>query len=77
MTFDPVLGVSTEPDQEHVVHHHGPPNYGGYALVAVLVVLAVLFAVWLFGNDGTGGTTETTTPGFETTLPVEPTVPAP
>lgn len=76
MTHDPRSPVETEHSHEHVVHHR-EPNYGGYALVAVLVVLAVLFAVWLFSNDDTQGTTETTSPGIETTLPVGTTVPAP
>lgn len=76
MTHDPRTGVSTEGSHEHVVHHR-EPNYGGYALVAVLVVLAVLFAVWLFNNDDTQGTTGNTSPVVETTLPAETTVPAP
>jgi hypothetical protein len=79
MTYDPRTGVSTERDREVIVTPAGP-NYGGIALAAVLVVLAIFFAVWLFGsNDGT--TTATTTGDnpvgttIETTVPVETTAP--
>ena len=82
MTYDPSTGVSTERDREVIVTPAGP-NYGGIALAAVLVVLAIFFAVWLFGSDdGTTATTTdldnpvvTTTPA-ETTAPVETTAPA-
>jgi hypothetical protein len=81
MTYDPRTGVSTERDREVIVTPSGP-NYGGIALAAVLVVLAILFVVWLFGSgDATTGTTsdlikpvETTAPA-ETTMPVETTAP--
>ena len=76
MTYNPRPGVTTEPTREHVVHHR-EPDYGGYALVAFLVVLAILFGVWLFGGEGTGDTSVTTTPGFETTFPVLTTFPTP
>ena len=73
MTYDPRTGVSTERDSEVIVTPAGP-NYGGIALAAVLVVLAIFFAVWLFGSDD--GTTATTTGGDNpavTTVPVETT----
>ena len=50
MTYDPRTGVSTERDREVIVTPSGT-NYGGIALAAVLVVLAIFFAVWLFGSD--------------------------
>ena len=43
MTYDPRTGVSTERDREVIVTPAGP-NYGGIALAAVLVVLAIFFA---------------------------------
>ena len=82
MTYDPRTGVSTERDREVIVTPSGT-NYGGMALAAVLVVLAIFFAVWLFGsNDGTTATTSdldnpvATTAPVETTVPVETTAPA-
>ena len=78
MTYDPRTGVSTERDREVIVTPAGT-NYGGIALAAVLVVLAIFFAVWLFGSDD--GTTATTTGDnpvvttVETTVPVETTAP--
>jgi hypothetical protein len=74
--------MSTERDREVIVTPSGT-NYGGMALAAVLVVLAILFVVWLFGSgDGTtANTTEldnpvVTTAPIETTVPVETTAPA-
>ena len=82
MTYDPRTGVSTERDREVIVTPSGT-NYGGMALAAVLVVLAIFFAVWLFGSgDGTTATTSdldnpvATTAPVETTVPVETTAPA-
>ena len=82
MTYDPRTGMSTERDREVIVTPSGT-NYGGMALAAVLVVLAILFVVWLFGSgDGTTGTTTeldnpvVTTVPAETTAPVETTAPA-
>jgi hypothetical protein len=82
MTYDPRTGVSTERDREVIVTPSGT-NYGGMALAAVLVVLAIFFAIWLFGsNDGTTATTSdldnpvATTAVVETTVPVETTAPA-
>ena len=82
MTYDPRTGVSTERDREVIVTPAGP-NYGGIALAAVLVVLAIFFAVWLFGSgDGTTATTTGELTGdnpvvttVETTVPVETTAP--
>lgn len=81
MTYDPRPGVTTKPTREHIVHHRESdyrrePDYGGYALVAFLVMLAILFGIWLFGGEGTD-TSVTTTPGFETTFPVLTTIPTP
>ena len=81
MTYDPRTGMSTERDREVIVTPSGT-NYGGMALAAVLLVLAILFVVWLFGsNDGTTGNTDldnpvVTTVPIETTAPVETTAPA-
>jgi len=83
MTYDPRTGVSTERDREVIVTPSGT-NYGGMALAAVLLVLAILFVVWLFGSsDGTTTNTTTeldnpvvTTVPIETTAPVETTAPA-
>jgi hypothetical protein len=83
MTYDPKTGMTTDRDREVIVTPSGT-NYGGIAMAAVLVVLAILFVVWLFGStDGgtTGTTTElddgvVTTAPIETTAPVETTAPA-
>ena len=82
MTYDPRTGMSTDRDREVIVTPSGP-NYGGMALAAVLVVLAIFFVVWLFGSgDGTTATTTdldnpvVTTAPIETTVPVETTAPA-
>jgi hypothetical protein len=74
MTYDPRPGTTTDRGRDVIVTPQGP-NYGGIAVATVLIVLAILFAVWLFNNDGEG-TTGTTSPPVETTLPVETTVPA-
>ncbi|HUP14610.1 MAG TPA: hypothetical protein VM848_00930 [Acidimicrobiia bacterium] len=82
MTYDPRTGMSTERDREVIVTPSGP-NHGGMALAAVLLVLAILFVVWLFGSgDGATATTTdldnpvVTTAPIETTAPVETTAPA-
>ena len=81
MTYDPRPGMSTERDREVIVTPSGT-NYGGMALAAVLLVLAILFVVWLFSSDdGTTGNTDldnpvVTTVPTETTAPVETTAPA-
>lgn len=50
--------------------------YGGFVLVTVLAVLAIVFVVWLLGNDDTDGDPSgTTSPGIETTLPDLTTIP--
>lgn len=87
MTYDPNTGVTTERRPE-VVLTPQERNYGGIALAVVLVVLAILFVVWLFGSGDGTTTTDldnpvlTTAPGegiapAETPLPAETTVPAP
>jgi hypothetical protein len=73
MAYDPRTDASTNRDRDVIVTPPGP-NYGGIALATVLVLVAILFAVWFFNNDGTG-TTGTTAPPVETTLPAETTVP--
>lgn len=82
MTYDPRTGMPTERDREVIVTPSGT-NYGGMALAAVLAVLAILFAIWLFGSDdGTTATTAdrdnpvVTTALIQTTVPVVTTAPA-
>ena len=76
MTYDPRTGLTTESDREVIVTPSGP-NYGGIAMAAVLVVLAILFVVWLFGStdSGTTGTTTELDNGLVTTVPIETTAP--
>ena len=85
MTYDPNTRTTetntrtTEPytrtTERDVIETRQGPNFGGPMIATILVVLAILAAVWLFTNDGEG-TTDTTTSPVETTLPVETTIPA-
>jgi len=82
MTYDPRTGMTTERDREVIVTPSG--SSGGTIIATVLVVLAVLFAIWLFGFNGNAPATNdnptlTTAPVVTaalvvTTAPVETTV---
>ncbi|MEX2654944.1 MAG: hypothetical protein WD532_07950 [Acidimicrobiia bacterium] len=72
MTYDSNRNAST--DRDVIVTSRAPNNNSGMAVAAVLVVIAILFAVWLFMNDGVDNTTSDTSP-TETTQPVDTTLP--
>lgn len=75
MSYDrPEDRVVSERDREVVVTQSGG-NTGMAMLAGVLIVLAIIFLVWLLGNND-GATTTTGSPG-ETTAPVEQTTTAP
>ena len=80
MTYDPRTGVTTERDRQVIVTPQG--SSGGMVVAAVLIVLAVAFAIWFFGFSGDGTTTVidndnpvVTTAPVETNVPAETTAP--
>ena len=65
--------VVEDRDRDIVVSQSGG-NTGMAVLAGVLIVLAIVFLVWLLGNND--GSTATTGAPLETTVPVETTLPA-
>ena len=65
-------------DREIIVTNQGGGSGVGMIVAAVILVLAVLFAVWYFNNSDSGGAIpedidvniNTEDPGTETTIPV-------
>ena len=69
MSYEP--RAETRRDRDVIVTPPPGPNYGGVAIAALVAIIAIVLAVWMFAdNEGTtGDTTSPTETTVETTLP--------